>query len=235
MESNRGKSREKQRAIRAGQHIPEYRAEAPLWDQTEHRGPGARKAISNAAGIGLANIDEWGDGGGGDVWNLIQAEKLETSRLDLNLVRGYGTPDRRPRKARVPSGDSDADTLTRALAYQGSEESWRTSQGPSEGRTVAIPFAALDDESRTWLESHPNWWEEPKPDHLGGWGVKPSTTPIAQIPVPGDDWRRSMLDGKPVSLDDWPRPERIHRVYDLNSTAEPVWPDARVKALVCHQ
>lgn len=235
VESNRIKSREKQRKIRAGLHIPEWRPMAPLWDETDHQGPGSRKALTNAQGQGLVRMDLEGGYEEVDALDLLQRELTEQAPVNPNWVRGYGTPDT-VRKGPVPTGHGEAvDAVVKALRGKDSAPGWDTSQGPYEGRTAPhIPAVRLDPEAREWIDGHPDWFAEEKPDHLGGWGVKPSPTPAARMPEPGDSWRHSVL-GESVSLDDWPRPDRIHKVYDLNSTAEPVWPDARIRSIVMNE
>ena len=88
MESNRIKSREKQRKIRAGLHIPEWRPAAPLWDETDHQGPGSRKALTNAQGQGLIRMDLEGGYEEVDALDLLQRELTEQAPLNPNWGSG---------------------------------------------------------------------------------------------------------------------------------------------------
>lgn len=158
-------NRERMRQNRSGERTPAYRAEAPLWNPSDHEGPGARRVISNSQAQALIRSAET---------HMDGQPSPKGPKLSRTDYVGTGTPEVKSKKAPVPTGDEGVDALKRVLVVQEDDRTWRSSLGPAEGFTNPdIPVRELDEESRQWLEENPAWFRTEKTED-GGWGVEPS-------------------------------------------------------------
>lgn len=163
---HRTQKRELQRKVRSGNHTPTYAASRPLWNRSDHEGPGSRTAIGNDRAQNLTRAQMNDD-------TYEEADAVDALQVELSGKGGH-VSTAEPRRAPVYTGDEETDQIKRALIEQNSDTSFFTGGGANVGCTSPdIPFPKLDDEAREWLRNNPEWWKEEATED-GGWGCRPN-------------------------------------------------------------